>query len=128
MELLELSAPNLDLGFEFEITGFDSVDVDRLTGTGGGGGSARGQDVSEDPDDVMPELMTEAPAISKTGDLWQLGPHRLLCGNALDAQSYARLLGPEVVAQVFADPPYNVPIARNVTSLAGGLHQMGRGA
>ena len=119
LEIGELSAPALDLGFDFEMTGFDSVDVDRLTGTGGGGGLAKGQDFSEDPDDVVPELMAEAPAISKPGDLWQLGPHRLLCGNALDAQSYARLLGPECVAQVFADPPYNVPIARNVTSVAG---------
>ncbi len=111
--------PHLDLGFDFEITGFDSVDVDRLTGTGGGGGSAKGHDYSDDPDDVVPDLLVEAPAISKPSDLWQLGPHRLLCGDALDEQSYARLLNGETVAQVFADPPYNVPIARNVTSVAG---------
>ena len=119
LELGELSAPDLDLGFDFEITGFDSVDVDRLTGTGGGGGLAKGQEFSEDPDDVVPELMAEALAVSKPGDLWQLGPHRLLCGDALEPECYARLLGTESVAQVFADPPYNVPITRNVTSVAG---------
>ena len=120
LELGELSAPDLDLGFDFEITGFDSVDVDRLTGTGGGGGLAKGQEFSEDPDDVVPELMAEAPAISKPGDLWQLGPHRLLCGDALEPQCYARLLGTgESSPRSFADPPYNVPIARNVTSVAG---------
>ena len=48
------------------------------------------------------------------GDIWHLGPHRLICGNALEAETYDRLLGDERAQMVFTDPPYNVPIDGHV--------------
>jgi DNA modification methylase len=54
-------------------------------------------------------------AVTRRGDLWQLGPHRVLCGNALDAASYDALLGAIRVQVVFTDPPFNVPVAGHVS-------------
>ena len=48
--------------------------------------------------------------VSQPGDLWQLGPHRLLCGDARDTANLDRLLGDEQAAMAFLDPPYNVKI------------------
>ena len=106
IELEELSV--LNLPFDFEITGFDSVDIDRLHETP--------RKVSGDADDDLPEL-AELP-VSCLGDLWALGPHRLLCGNACEMDSYQRLLGATAVDMVFTDPPYNVPIQGHVTTQA----------
>ena len=116
-ELEELSSIELD--FDVEITGFDTVDLDRMLGPepdpnerdGDGNG------ISTNPDDQIPPLLQKP--ISRPGDLWLLGSHRVLCGNALEAECYARLLQGEIATQVFADPPYNVRVARHVTSKAG---------
>ena len=99
LELAELTA--LDLTFDFEITGFDTVDVDRLL-------EGRAP-TNADPADILPPVPDSA-AISRLGDVWQLGPHRLLCADACDPQSYKILLGDEAAQMVFTDPPYNVPI------------------
>ena len=60
-------------------------------------------------------------AVSRSGDVWVLGPHRLLCGNALDSASYETLMAGELAEMVFTDPPYNVRIDGNVCGL-GRLH------
>ncbi len=52
--------------------------------------------------------------VSRLGDAWELGPHRLICANALDPEAYATLLDGETAQMVFTDPPYNVPIAGHV--------------
>ena len=104
-QLGQLLTPDLD--FDFEVTGFDTVDADRLlcpepdplrrkSGTG---------EFSMDPDDNVPRLETEAPSVSQPGDLWDLGTHRLLHGDALDPRSYEVLLGDEVTTQIVTDPP-----------------------
>jgi len=104
-ELRDLEAlADLDL----EVTGFDTVDLDRLLGPE--------PDPHADPDDNIPELREDKPPISSRGDLWILGEHRLLCGDALEIDDYSRLLGEEQVVQVVSDPPYNVPIRGNVSS------------
>ena len=116
-ELEELSS--LELEFDVEITGFDTVDLDRMLGPeptpherdGDSGG------ISTNPDDQIPPLVQQS--ISRPGDLWLHGSHRVLCGDALDAESYARVLEGETATQVFADPPYNVRISRHVTSKVG---------
>ena len=61
--------------------------------------------LSKDPDDA-PEL--PVTAITEPGDIWQMGAHLLLCGDALDPEAYGRLLGAELASMVFTDPPYNV--------------------
>ena len=54
--------------------------------------------------------VAEGPPVSRPGDLWTLGRHRLLCGNALDSCAYDALLAGEKAAAVFTDPPYNVRV------------------
>jgi len=59
----------------------------------------------KDPDDIPPP--PKIP-ITKTGDIWQLGWHRLLCGDARDPEQVQRLMGHQKAALVFTDPPYGV--------------------
>ena len=67
--------------------------------------------ITADPaDDIQTDWLSLAP-VSQPGDLWQLGPHRLLCGDARQAANLDRLLGDEQAAMAFLDPPYNVKIA-----------------
>ncbi len=70
----------------------------------------------------MPDLPA-GPAVTRAGDLWRLGPHALLCGDAGDGDATARLLGGEAVDMVFTDPPYNVPIDGHVTGLGRTRHR-----
>jgi hypothetical protein len=75
---------------------------------------------STDPADEQIELPTNP--VSREGDLWVLGQHRLLCGSSLDAASWASLLQDEVAAMTFTDPPYNVPISGHVCGLGKASH------
>ncbi len=89
------------LDFDIEATGFEPAEID-----------FRIQSL-DPPDDASADDEFEAPegpAVSHPGDIWQLGPHRLFCGNALEKGSFDTLLGGERAAAVFADPPYNVRI------------------
>jgi DNA modification methylase len=61
--------------------------------------------------------------VTQPGDVWQLGRHRLICGDAQDADVYARLLGGEQVDAVFTDPPYNVKIDGHVSGLGATKHR-----
>lgn len=96
----------LDAGFDIGVTGFSIPEIDGLI---------EGREVVEagDPaDDDIPDL--EGPARCRLGDLWQLGPHRLICGDALDKQDISALMNGETAGMVFTDPPYNVPINGHV--------------
>jgi DNA modification methylase len=112
-QLKELSLLGLD--FSLEITGFEMGEIDlriaSLEET-----PAQG----DDPADVLPEG-SAGPPVSKLGDLWLLGHHRLLCGSALDTLAFSALMGQEHAAIVFTDPPYNVEIDGNVSGL-GAIH------
>jgi hypothetical protein len=100
LELAEL----LELDIEIEVTGFETGEIDVLLHAG---------DLdSADPADATPA--PAAVAISRPGDLWEIGPHRLLCGDALDPTSYELVLDGAVPSAVFTDPPYNVPISGHV--------------
>jgi DNA modification methylase len=98
LELKGLEA--LDLDFELELTGFDGTELERLLG--------RVTDAADDPEDQVPEAT--GPAVTRPGDVWVLGPHRLHCGDARDPQAYDTLMAGELARMVFADPPYNVAI------------------
>ena len=118
-ELLALELQGLaeiDLDFDLEVTGFETAEIDLLIGPE----AAESQD--PDPADAAPPLDPEAPTVSRPGDLWEIGPHRLLCGNALDAAAYDRLLGARKARMVFIDPPYNVPIEGHVSGLGRKQH------
>lgn len=102
IELASIAELNPD--FELEITGFDTAEIDLLLDTGPAEG---------DEADAVPESVV-GPAVTRPGDVWVLGKHRLLCGDATDPATYARLLGNERADCVFTDPPYNVKIDGNV--------------
>ncbi|MBK9010166.1 MAG: site-specific DNA-methyltransferase [Novosphingobium sp.] len=103
LELQEL----IDLGFEVELTGFCQTEIDLTLDL------ARESDVEEEGKaDAIPPI--QGPAVSCPGDLWLLGRHRLLCGDAREAAHYDRLMGKETADLVFTDPPYNVPIDGHV--------------
>lgn len=110
LEFQELETLKLD--FDLTITGFEAPEIDVLIS-----GSA-----TDDLQDEIPAADTSRPSVSQVGDLWQIGPHRLLCADATQAASYARLLGSEKAQLVFTDPPYNVPIQGHVSGLGRVQH------
>jgi DNA modification methylase len=95
-----------DLDFDLEITGFDVPEIDLCI---------KDLDNPEDGLDPADEPAPNGPAVSRLGDRWRLGGHRLVCGDALDEASYAAPMAGELVRLVFADPPYNIAIAGNVS-------------
>jgi len=110
------SLSEIDLNFSIEATGFEMGEIDVLIE----GLSHPGDSVQDDPADVLPdqsEILVSAP-----GDCWQLGKHRVLCGDALDCGSYARLMAQELAVVVFTDPPYNVPIDGHASGLGKRQH------
>lgn len=98
LELQGLEA--LDLDFDLELTGFDGAELERLLGPT--------VDAAADPEDQIPEAM--GPAVTRPGDVWVLGSHRLHCGDARDPLAYETLMAGDLARMVFADPPYNVAI------------------
>lgn len=102
LELEELSV--LDLDFSIEVTGWTLPEIEAI----------RFDDGQRDPADDVPEPAAEL--VSKLGDLWLLGDHRLLVGDATSPAALERLLAGEQVRTAFTDPPYNVKIQGHVTS------------
>ena len=103
-----------DLDFDVSLTGFDPGEIDLKIIT---------LDENADGDDPADEAVPIGPAVTKPGDLWVLNEHRLLCGDALKPEGYEVLLCGELAAVVFADPPYNVPIAGHVGGLGAFTHR-----
>ncbi|MBK7660251.1 MAG: site-specific DNA-methyltransferase [Betaproteobacteria bacterium] len=101
---MELTALQ-DEAFDLALTGFDADALAEILTDENGAGSG------ETDDDAIPEV-TETP-ISRPGDIWVMGHHRLLCGDATLAESYQKLLGDGSVDMVFTDPPYNVNYANS---------------
>jgi len=107
----------LDLDFSIEVTGFEMGEIDVMVE-----GLAPAHDGREDPADTLPEV-PENFQVSRNGDLWTLGRHRIACGNALDGYSYQTLLSGSRPRMVFTDPPYNVSIAGHATGLGKIQHR-----
>jgi DNA modification methylase len=113
-ELKEL----IDLGFEIDLTGFEIAEIDLVMEEyGDGPGEEHG------PEDSVPQVNRDRPAVTQSEDLWRLGEHLLLCGDARDPGSYAALLGEQEPRLVFSDPPYNVPILGHASGLGRIKHQ-----
>ena len=98
----------LELDFDLDVIGFETAEIDVLID----GLETIGE---ADPDDCLPSI--ETSAVSAGGDLWQLGKHRVLCGNSLTLENYDRLMEGAKADLVITDPPYNVVIDGH----AGGL-------
>jgi DNA modification methylase len=108
------------IGFDFEVelTGFALAEIDLILD----------EDRSRKPEACAPDAADDIPAVlgpalTRPGDLWQLGPHRLICGDARDAAAIERLLGGAKVDLIFTDPPYNVAIDGHVGGLGKVKHR-----
>jgi hypothetical protein len=121
-EILAIELQGLiDLEFDVELTGFETAEIDIVLEEFGAGHDNAG--------DVIPPP-EPAAVICRTGDLWLLGEHRLMCGDARDAEAYRILMNGGSAQFVFTDPPYNVPIKGHVSGLGRVRHrefQMARG-
>lgn len=95
MEIEALQAESFDVG----LTGFDEKDIAELFAGEGG-------DAQDDDFDVDEEL--QKPPVSKSGDMWLLGNHRLICGDSTKEETYAVLMVGKQANLVVTDPPYNV--------------------
>jgi DNA modification methylase len=117
-ELLAIELQGLiELDVDIELTGFDMAEIDLILEEGR---EARGE--PSGPEDQVPEP-SPLPAVTQTGDLWLLGSHRLLCGDARDKAAYDRLLEGAKAEFVFTDPPYNVEIDGHVCGLGRVRHR-----
>jgi DNA modification methylase len=107
----------VDLQFDVELTGFSLAEVDFAIEDAG--------EADPDGSDAPEEQVTFAtgPAVSRQGDLWHLGRHRLLCGDARSPADFGTLMGSECADVVFTDPPYNVKIDGNVCGLGTVKHR-----
>lgn len=101
LELKSLMPLLADEGHDIDITGFEVSEVDSLLNDA--------VDREDDPADTVVEGKVET-AVSQTGDLWILGSHRLVCGDARKSVVYRKLMGPDYAAMVFTDPPFNLRI------------------
>jgi len=113
-ELLRLELGELEeiVPFDLELTGFSTGEIDVLLDP-----PTKEERLSETPE---PKRATAGVG---RGDLWLLGEHRLLCGDAREPADFAKLMGEERARMVFSDPPYNVPIDGFVGGLGGVKHQ-----
>lgn len=107
----------VDCDFDIEVTGFSLAEVDfalvdaREANPGAG----------DAPEDAVP--LQEGDPVTRAGDIWQLGRHRLLCGDTRDSETMNKLLDGENADLVFTDPPYNVEIDGNVCGLGSVKHR-----
>jgi len=98
-ELLRIELEELEgIGFDLGLTGFDEKELTDLFG--------KDTEVKDDDFDVDAEL--QKPTFSKSGDIWTLGRHRLICGDSTKKETYDILVGDHRVNLAVTDPPYNV--------------------
>ena len=103
-ELLKLELSALaELDFDLDLIGFTDKELDALLGADESAGLT--------DDDAVPEVPVEP--VSKPGDLWVLGEHRIYCGDATHAESYEKLLAGQRVQLIWSDLPYNVNYANS---------------
>ncbi len=110
IELQHLTS--VDLDFEVSVTGFEVTEIDLILQEA----AAQEDEKNEESIEIRSGL-----AVTKAGDIWLLGDHRLICGDALDPSTYAALMEGKRADLVFADPPYNLKIDGNVCG-KGAIH------
>lgn len=117
-ELLALELQELiDIEFDVELTGFSLAEIDFTLDAA----REASPDERDEPLDRIPAVGSRP--VTEAGDLWHLGRHQLLCGDARDEAAFARLLGHERADLVFTDPPYNVKIDGHVSGLGAVKHR-----
>lgn len=106
VEIPELAEVLLAEGLDISITGFEPVEIERL--------AIDFEDDANEPDDDNDTLRFGGPPVSCPGDLWQLGSHRLMCGDARCEEHVHALMGDARADAAFLDPPYNLRISNLV--------------
>lgn len=100
---------SVESDIDVSLTGFTIAEVDSLI---------EGQKPEEPGNPEDDQLPPDGSPRFGLGDIWQLGPHRLICGDSREPAVVALLMDAEKAQMVFTDPPYNVPIAGHVGGLA----------
>lgn len=103
-----------EIGFELQTTGFTLPELDIIMSPDPG-------KENESEEGEVPDAPSSP--VSKLGDLWLLGDHRLLCGDATNAEAYKVLLEGELADVIFTDCPWNIPIAGFVSGLGEVQHK-----
>ena len=112
--LRELSSKNLI--FNIEHIGFTLPEIDiRIDSLG------TAVDPNEDPGDVLPE--TASTSVTRLGDVWLCGEHRIICGSSLDPLIYQALMRDKLARMSIQDPPYNVSVTKHVGGLGAIKHR-----
>lgn len=107
----------IDLDFDVDLTGFSTAEIDfTLEAARKADPKSRGDSADEIP------ALSKWP-VSRTGDIWELGRHRVICGDARRRDVYDQLMGGEKADLIFTDPPYNVAIDGNVTGKGEVTHR-----
>lgn len=96
---------------DLTVTGFEVAEIDILLGN---------DEEAEEADAPFDDLIKPDP-VSCPGDLWLLGNHKILCGSALEAEDYVRLMGDDQAQMIFTDPPYNVRV-KDISGLGKHKH------
>ncbi|HRJ66361.1 MAG TPA: site-specific DNA-methyltransferase, partial [Alphaproteobacteria bacterium] len=96
---------------DLTVTGFEVAEIDILLGN---------SEKVEEADAPFDDLIKPDP-VSRPGDLWLLGDHKILCGSALEVKDYAGLMGDEQAQMIFTDPPYNVRV-KDISGLGKHKH------
>ena len=107
----------VDLNFEIDLTGFETAEIDFILED-----AREASGIQTGPEDDAPAC-AGGVALSRVNDLWSLGNHRLLCGDAREQASYDLLLEGQKAQFAFTDPPYNVAIDGNVCGLGHIRHR-----
>ena len=101
------------LDFDVTVTGFQVPELDVM--------GVNGNPEVKGADEVPP--VPTGRAVTRPGDMWRIGNHLVLCGDATDQANYDTLLGGELARMVFTDPPYNVQISGHVSGLGKIKHE-----
>lgn len=105
----------IDLNFDVTVTGFSLAEIDLTLD--------QAREASTGAPDGADQVPAAGVAVTRAGDLWHLGRHRLLCGDAQSPADVARLLGGNRADLIFTDPPYNVPVNGHVSGLGRITHR-----
>jgi DNA modification methylase len=108
----------LELDFDLTLTGFELPEIDIAIGEL----TLSAAEGEPDPADAVPNLGS-GDSVTRLGDVWHIGPHRLICGDSTQRATYERLLGVARAQMVFTDPPYNVPIDGHVCGSGAVQHR-----
>jgi len=112
LEFQELEKINLD--FSLSVTGFDMGDIDLIL---------EGKETKADPKANNIPFIPDNEIVSQEGDVWQLGSHRIICGNSLQKEVLSKLMEDKKADMVFTDPPYNVKINGHVCGAGSVQHK-----